>query len=180
MQDYFKEFTGYEDPGYRFCPKCGHALHTEVIKPLEPKRLVCGRCQFIFYLDPKVAVGTIVTIDGKIVLLKRGIQPSYGKWVFPGGYVERGETLEEACLRETKEEVNLDIEIENLMNVYSYPGRPIIVVVYTVRNLGGELRAGDEALEVRTFFLEKIPWKELAFPSTRDALIDYCRKMSEL
>ncbi|NIO04803.1 MAG: NUDIX domain-containing protein, partial [Proteobacteria bacterium] len=107
------------------------------IKSTEPGRLVCSRCGYVFYLDPKVAVGTIGAIDGKIILLKRGIEPAYGRWVFPGGYVDRGETAEEAGIRETKEEVNLDVKIENLLDVYSYSGRPVIIIVYAVSITGG-------------------------------------------
>lgn len=163
------------DIGYRFCPVCGHLLHTQVIKSSEPERLVCSHCGYIFYLNPKIAVGTIGTLNGKIILLKRGIEPAYGRWVFPGGYVDRGETVEGAGIRETKEEVNLDVRIEDLLNVYSYRGRPVIVIVYAVSVIGGELAAGDEASDVRTFSPEEIPWTELAFPSTRDALQEYIK-----
>jgi mutator protein MutT len=134
---------------------------------------VCEGCKFVFYLDSKVAVGTIATIDGKIVLLRRGIEPAYGKWVFPGGFVDRGETVEAAAVRETREEVNLDVKVQKLLNVYSYPGRPIIVIVYVARVLGGDLRAADESLEVETFAPGNIPWEDLAFPSTRDALREF-------
>ncbi len=168
--------THHEESAYRFCPLCGHPLHSQMIKSFEPERLVCSHCGYVFYLNPKVAVGTLGTLDGRIILLKRGIQPAYGRWVFPGGYVDRGETVEEAGIRETKEEVNLDVRIESLLNVYSYPERPVIVIVYAVSVVGGELDAGDEALEARTFAPEEIPWEELAFPSTRDALRDYIRK----
>ncbi|MBW2058501.1 MAG: NUDIX hydrolase [Deltaproteobacteria bacterium] len=172
---------GYHQHGdveYRFCPVCGHSLHAEVIKPSEPERLVCGNCGFVFYLDPKVAVGTLGTLDGGIVLLKRGIEPAYGKWVFPGGYVNRGETVKEAGIRETREEVNLDVRIQSLLNVYSYPEKPVIVIVYTVKIVGGELGPGDETIEVGTFPPGDIPWEELAFPSTRDALLEYVEKIS--
>jgi mutator protein MutT len=165
------------DPGYRFCPKCGRGLNLESLKAEEPKRLVCAGCRFVFYLDSKVATGAICTVDGAVVLLKRAIDPGYGKWVFPGGYVDRGETVEEACIRETREEVNLHVRIERLLNVYSYAGRPIIVIVYVASVVGGELQAGDETLEVRTFAPEEIPWEELAFPSTRDALRDYAKAL---
>ncbi len=158
---------------FRFCPVCSHHLRTEVIESSEPERLVCNRCGFVLYLDPKVAVGTLGTLDGKIVLLRRGIEPAYGRWVFPGGYVNRGETVEEAGIRETKEEVNLDVKIDKLLNVYSYPGRSVIVIVYAVSVVGGELKVGDEALEVGTFSPGEIPWRKLAFPSTRDALVEY-------
>ncbi len=161
------------DPGYRFCPKCGHELEKRLIKAGEPERLVCKFCGFIFYLDSKVAVGTIPILQGRFVLLRRAISPGYGKWVFPGGFVDPGETLEAAAVRETMEEVNLKVRPAGILNVYSYPGRPVIVIVYRVEILGGELKAGDEALEVAAFAPAQIPWKELAFPSTRDALRDF-------
>ena len=170
------EFAHHGEAEYRFCPVCGHPLQTRVIKSIEPERLVCSRCGFVFYLDPKVAVGTLGTLGGKVILLRRGIEPAYGRWVFPGGYVNRGETAEEAGIRETKEEVNLDVRIERLLNVYSYPGRPVIVIVYAVSVIGGKLSAADEAIEARTFAPEEIPWSQLAFPSTREALLEYIRK----
>ena len=84
---------------FRFCPSCGGSLATRSLKSGDPDRLVCERCGFVFYLDPKVAVGTIIAdAEGRIVLVKRAIEPGYGKWVFPGGYVDRGElVLMAAC-----------------------------------------------------------------------------------
>src|SRR4029077_19375506 len=102
-----------------------------VIKSNEPKRLVCQTCSFIFYQDPKVVAGTVFTLGGGIVLLKRGVEPEIGKWVFPGGYVDRGESVEEAAVRETKEECQLDVKLGPLLNVYSYPGSANVIVVYT-------------------------------------------------
>jgi len=163
----------HHGPGFHFCPKCGGSLSRQRLKALEPERLVCGSCAFIFYDDPKVAACTIPLIDGKIVLLKRGIEPSYGKWVFPGGFLDRGERVEDAAIRETWEEVNLKVEVTQLLNVYSYSGYPVVVVVYLANVVGGQLQAMDETLEVRTFTTTEIPWEELAFPSTRDALTDY-------
>jgi len=85
----------------------------------EPAQLVCNACGFVFFLDPKVAVGTIVPLDGRILLVKRAIEPAYGKWVFPGGFVDRGERVEEAAIRETREESNLLVRVARLLNVYS-------------------------------------------------------------
>jgi ADP-ribose pyrophosphatase YjhB (NUDIX family) len=160
-------------PPFRYCPLCGGGLEKKQVKVNEPDRLVCRRCAFIYYLDPKVAAATITLWDNKIVLVKRGISPGYGKWVIPGGFVDRGETLEEAAVRETLEETNLQVEITSLLNVYSYPGSTVIVVAFLTKTLGGLPKACDEGLEVEFFFFEKIPWSELAFPSTRDALLDY-------
>ncbi len=105
-------------------------------------------------------------------MLRRAIEPAYGKWVFPGGYVDRGETLEDAVRREVREEVGAEIGVTRLLNVYSYSGRPVVVVVYETEVVGGELRGGDEALEVRSFVPADIPWDDLAFRSTREALAE--------
>src|SRR5687767_6730136 len=109
-----------ESHSYRFCPRCGGALEQRHLKPTEPARLVCTRCSFVFYLDPKIAVGTIISAaDEQIVLVRRAIEPGYGKWVFPGGYVDRGETLLAAAAREAREECGLEVRIDGLVNVYS-------------------------------------------------------------
>jgi len=158
---------------YRFCPRCGGGLEKRVVKSTEPGRLVCEACSFIFYQDPKVVVGTIFTLDGGVVLLKRGIEPAMGKWVFPGGYVDRGETVQEAALRETLEEARLKVALGALLNVYSYPRSPNIIIVYAAQIIGGELAAGDESAEAATFLPRDIPWDDLAFDSTKDALKDY-------
>jgi ADP-ribose pyrophosphatase YjhB (NUDIX family) len=128
------------------------------------------------YLDPKVAVGTIVSHDGGLVLLKRRIEPGYGKWVFPGGFVDRGETLEEAAARETVEEVGLEVAIDRLLGAYSYREYPVVVVVYAARVTGGQLMAGEEALEAGTFPVDGLPWDDLAFASTKQALADYVKR----
>jgi ADP-ribose pyrophosphatase YjhB (NUDIX family) len=158
---------------YRFCPKCGGRLGLEQVKPHEPKRLVCAGCRYIFFLDPKVAACTIFELGGKIVLARRAIDPGYGKWVFPGGFVDRGETVEEAAVREAKEEVNAEVELRNLVGVYSYSGVPVVVVVFSAVLVSDDLEAADECLEIRYFTMEEIPWEELAFSSTHDALKDY-------
>lgn len=158
---------------YRYCPRCGGRLEPRKLKESEPERLVCGACAFVFYLDPKVVAGTIFTLDGDLVLLRRGVEPALGKWVFPGGYVDRGESVADAALRETKEESNVDVRLCSLLGVYSYTHSPNVIVVYAAEIVGGELTAGDETVEAKTFPPGAIPWEELAFPSTRDALKDY-------
>ena len=158
---------------YSFCPKCAGALGRRSLKASEPDRLVCHACGFVFFLDPKVAVGAIISLEGSILLLKRSIEPGYGKWVFPGGFVDRGERVEEAAVRETREESNLDVRIVRLLNIYSYPDHPVIIIVYVAEAVGGIASAGDETSEVRTFLPSAVPWTELAFPSTAEALRDY-------
>jgi 8-oxo-dGTP diphosphatase len=156
---------------YSFCPMCGGDLEPRTIKTNEPARLVCLRCGFIFYLDPKVAVGTIITdAERQIVLVKRAIQPGYGKWVFPGGYVDRGEDVKVAAIREAREEVGLEVRLDRLIDVYSYPGRAPVIIVYAATMLGGCLACDDEGLEAKFFTPDEIPWDELAFRSTHEAL----------
>ena len=159
---------------YRFCPTCGGDLHERSLKPGDPERLVCAACGFVFYLDPKVAVGTIIsTPDSQLVLVRRAIEPGYGLWVFPGGYVDRGEELTAAAVREAREESGLEVRLEGLVNIYSYSGNSPIIVVYAASIVSGELCGDDECLEARLFEPDKIPWNELAFRSTTEALRDY-------
>jgi ADP-ribose pyrophosphatase YjhB (NUDIX family) len=113
--------------------------------------------------------------EGKIVLLRRDIEPQKGKWVMPGGYVDRGEVVEAAALRETEEECGLQIRLKNLLGVYSYPGKLEVVVVYVAEVLSGSLMVGDETQAAKLFKTVEIPWEELAFESTQDALRDYCK-----
>lgn len=160
---------------YCFCPLCGGELEKRKLKAIEPERLVCRKCSFIFYLDPKVIAGTIFTVDGRIALLRRGVEPAIEKWVFPGGYVDRGESVREAAVRETQEEANVEVRLSGLLDVYSYPRSPNVIVVYTAEVIRGEFKACDESLEARTFSLQEIPWGELGFQSTNDALRDYVR-----
>jgi ADP-ribose pyrophosphatase YjhB (NUDIX family) len=160
---------------YRFCPRCGGDLEKRVVKTTEPERLVCLNCSFIFYQDPKVVASTLFTFEGGIVLLKRGVEPALDKWVFPGGYVDRGETVQDAAVRETREECQVEVELGPLLNVYSYRRSPSVIVVYTAQVLSGKPAAGDECVEARTFAVEKIPWDDLAFDSTKDALKDYIK-----
>jgi 8-oxo-dGTP diphosphatase len=162
------------EPPFQYCPQCGGPLQSRQLRGGDPARLVCTICGFVFYLDPKVAVGTIITAeDGRIVLVRRAIEPGYGLWVFPGGYVDRGETVTAAAVREAQEEAGLEIRLEGLVNIYSYAGRPLIIIVYTASVVSGELRVDEESLEAGLFERGDIPWSDLAFVSTRDALRDF-------
>jgi ADP-ribose pyrophosphatase YjhB (NUDIX family) len=159
---------------YRFCPQCGAGLALRSLKTGEPDRLVCGDCTFVFYLDPKVAAGVIVPYEGKVILLKRGIEPRLGSWVFPGGFVDRGEHPEQAAIREAREEAGIEVALRGLIGVYHEPpGSPIVLVVYHGEWRSGTPSADDESLEVGLFSPAEIPWPELGFPTTRAALRDY-------
>ncbi len=161
---------------FTFCPKCGHALESRALKASEPPRLVCTSCAFVFYMDPKVAAGTICVVDGGIVLLRRAIDPEWGKWAFPGGFVDRGESVQDAAVRETLEEVHLRVSVTGILDVYSYTGTDTVLVVYSADVVGGELATGEEAEDAKAFPPEQIPWDDLAFESTRAALKDYLHR----
>jgi 8-oxo-dGTP diphosphatase len=162
------------ETAYRYCSACGGQMELRRLKASEPERPVCSACGFVVYLDPKVAVGTIIrTADDRLVLVRRAIEPGYGLWVFPGGYVDRGEEIKAAAIREAREESGLDVRIDHLVNIYSYGGLAPIIIVYAATCLGGTLCSDDECLEADLFTADTIPWEELAFRSTTDALRDY-------
>lgn len=160
----------------QFCAECGERLHLQFVERDQKERLVCQGCGFICYQDPKVSACTIPVVDGKVVLARRAIEPALGRWVFPGGYMERGETVPEAAERETWEEVKLRVRATDPVGIYSYPTSIVVVIVYHCEVLEGEPAVGNETLEVRTFALDEIPWGELAFSSTRDALRDFVQQ----
>lgn len=161
-------------PGYRFCPMCASPLETRAVEEHDPKeRLVCPKCAFIFYIDPKVAVGTVVRGPLGFLVLKRSIEPAQGRWTFPGGYVDRGETLEEAAVREAEEETGVRVQLGSLLRLESYASRGIVMAIYEAEPESGEARPTAEALEVKWVAPDQIPWRELAFPSTRSGFREY-------
>jgi ADP-ribose pyrophosphatase YjhB (NUDIX family) len=161
---------------YRFCPRCAGRLEDRVLKEGDPERLVCGACGFVLYLGPKLVAGAIAELDGGIVLIQRAIEPGYGLWTFPGGFVERGEVAEAAAARETLEETGLEIEVTGIVGLYTYEDQVPAIAVFCARVTGGEPAPLDETLDVRAFPREGLPWSEMAFPSTEHALKDYLRR----
>jgi ADP-ribose pyrophosphatase YjhB (NUDIX family) len=127
----------------------------------------CPRCGGV--------AGAVPRQNGKIWLVRRSIEPSSGNWTFPGGYVDLGECVTDAAVRETYEETLLHVRLDGLLNVYSYSHVGIVLVVYLATVMGGVAGITPETREIRTFSLDEIPWTSLAFPSTRDALSDYVK-----
>ena len=128
---------------------------------------MCPECGRVIYYDPKVAVASVIQRSGKVLMIRRAGDPGYGLWSMPGGYLDRGEVVEEAAAREVREETGLDVEVERLIGLFSEAGNPVIVAAFLAREVGGTLAAGDEALEVGFFDVHDLP--PLAFP--RDRLI---------
>ncbi|MDQ3862389.1 MAG: NUDIX hydrolase [Actinomycetota bacterium] len=162
---------------YKFCPRCGDHLGVRVLKRGDPERLVCESCGFVFYLGPKLVAGTIFEMDGGVVLIQRSIEPGYGKWTFPGGFVERGEVAENAARRETLEETGVETEVRDIVGLYTYDGQIPAIAVFAARAVRGKPVPLDETMDVRSFPRDGLPWAQMAFPSTEQALKDYLRKV---
>jgi 8-oxo-dGTP diphosphatase len=146
---------------FAYCSACGTAT---VLKSIEGRaRPVCPACGRVVYLDPKLAVAVLIRRDGQILLGRRGPgtrEP--GKWSFPAGFVERGERVEVAAAREAREETGLEVEIGELLGLFSAEDDMVVLAVYVATILKGEPRAGDDLTELAWFPLSALP--ELAFP----------------
>jgi ADP-ribose pyrophosphatase YjhB (NUDIX family) len=151
----------------RFCPRCGACPRVDF-----PRSLQCPACGYAAFYNPKpVACAIPREPDGRIWLLRRGFDPSRGRWTFPGGFVDLGESVEEAARREAAEELEIDVERRGLVGVYSRAEDRVVLVVYDAAPLGAP-RTTAEATEVRAFAPRDVPWDELAFWSTERALRD--------
>lgn len=153
-----------------YCQQCGHVMET--IQVTGRLRLACPACGYVLYQNPVPGVGVLVEMEGGVVLIRRGHPPHQGKWALPSGYVEADESLEEAAIRECKEETNLDVELIELFGVDSFPEGPIqsgIIIFYRARPVGGELHAGDDASQARVFPPNALP-ADTAFRTHREVL----------
>jgi ADP-ribose pyrophosphatase YjhB (NUDIX family) len=151
----------------RFCPRCSQPARVTF-----PRELRCTVCDYHALWSPEPVAAAIPRDDeGRIWLLRRTQHEGAGRWTFPGGYVELGESVEAAAVRETREELEMDIELGSLVGVYSRADTRAVLVVYAARALGvGRVTA--EASEVRAFTTPELPWDEMAFWSTEQALRD--------
>lgn len=143
----------------QFCPHCASPLvELDDDGTLRPH---CPVCHVTFYRDPKLAVAVLVSNGGGLVLQRRAIDPGMGKWTFPSGYVERGERVEDAAVRETREETGLDIRLGRLLGLYSHTGNPVVLAVYVAEVIGGTIVKSAESVEIASFAPDDLP--ELAF-----------------
>ena len=151
-----------------YCQYCGSKLDIRTVENIT--RPYCNKCEKVIYLDPKVAAVTIVHDMEKILLVRRAIQPHYGKWSLPSGYVDRGEAVENAAVREVLEETNLKIEINSLQGIYSGIG-PVILAVYQASPTCGQPSIGSEVSEVGWFNINSLP--DLPFPHDEKIISDF-------
>lgn len=139
----------------RFCPQCGQLL--ALAEAFGRRRPLCPACGYVHFDDPKVAVGVVAERDGQILLTRRAHEPAMGRWSFPSGYVDAGEDVPGAAVRETLEETGLRVTIQALLGVYSRPGDPVIFIAYAAHAGGGKPQASEEAFEVAFFPPEALP-----------------------
>ena len=160
---------------YKFCPWCGKTLITSQTDGRQ--RLRCPNCDFIWYHNPIPAAGAIIEKDGKILLVKRKFPPRVGDWCFPAGFMEYEESPVECCIREIKEETGLDINISRMFWNYAGHDDPrshAMLALYLAEVTGGNLVAGDDAIEVEYFDIFHTP-ENIAFQAHKEAIDDYCR-----
>jgi ADP-ribose pyrophosphatase YjhB (NUDIX family) len=174
----------YTPPNY--CPRCG----TAIAAAAEDQRPACARCGYVAYADPKVATGVLVSRprdaaiaggrnstgpqrpdDLELLLVRRNHAPALGRWAFPSGYVDAGEVVEVAAVREVFEETGVTIALDRLVGVYSEAGNMVVFVAYAGHLISGEAVAGDEAFEVGWFAPDALP--ELAFPHDDQIVADW-------
>ena len=161
----------------QFCYACGGKLKCQFVEDEDCTRLVCQDCGAITYINPRVVAAAIPEFDGKIMLLRRAIEPSYGMWTFPAGYVDLWESVPDGAAREVMEEINVPIDINSLLGVYSSSDSPIALVVYRATALTSNIYPGRETMEARLFAPDEIPWDDLAFPTTKAALRDWVEQV---
>jgi len=160
-----------------FCSRCGSPLTLGSVPGEHRERLWCSACGFIAYVNPRMVVTTLpLTTDGDLVLLRRGIEPAYGTWAQPGGFLESDETAIQGAVRETYEETGLVVEPTSISGIYSQPSAAVVVVVYEARIVGGEVRTTAEALEVSSFRADALPWSGIGLDTTLWALRDWVRQ----
>jgi ADP-ribose pyrophosphatase YjhB (NUDIX family) len=160
--------------GLNFCSRCGGSLQFGPLDGENRERLGCTACGFIAYVNPRLVVSTIpVTDDGRVVLLRRGIDPGRGSWAQPGGFLEVDETVAEAAVRETFEETGLVVRPGAQIGLYTRLEAAVVVIAFEAGIVGGEFRTNPEALEIEAFEPHRIPWPEIAFTTTMWALRDW-------
>ena len=160
----------------KFCAGCGTRL---ALRQHEGQtRPVCPACGRVVYYDPKLATACVIERDGETLMVRRAVQTGYGLWSMPGGYVDRGEPVEEAAAREVWEETGLLVEVGQLIGVFSDAGNPVVVAAYAATETGGVLAPGPESLDVGYFAVDALP--PLAFPRDEQIIRRWRAMKSEI
>jgi ADP-ribose pyrophosphatase YjhB (NUDIX family) len=159
----------------KYCSQCGQPVTVEVPDGDNRPRHVCRSCGAIHYENPRVVVGCVPEHGGRLLLCRRAIEPRHGYWTVPAGFMELGETLAEAALRETWEEAEARVELGTLFAVVDVVHARQVHVFFRGTLPEPRFGAGAETLESRLFLPDELPWPEIAFPSVTIALREYLR-----
>lgn len=157
----------------KFCSNCGARVVHKVPAGDSLPRFVCEACNTIHYQNPRMVVGCIVEWGAQILLCRRAIEPRYGLWTVPAGYMENGETVHQGAMRETLEEATARVDIGPLYAMYNIPHINQVYILFRARLLDPDVKAGAETLEVRLFAEDEIPWDQIAFATVRNTLTHY-------
>lgn len=155
---------------YTYCPRCTAPLEDKFV--YNAMRSTCPHCGFILFLEPKLVVVVVIQREKTVLLGRRNMEPERGKWSFVSGYIDRGEKVEDAALREVKEETNLDVRLDELLGIFSEQGNPHVVIAYQASvindDCSGLAPQLDEISELAFFSVDSMP--ELAFPADKQIL----------
>ena len=170
-----------EDPSFyfptprraKFCGQCGTPITRRVPPDDNRERDVCEHCGAIHYQNPRMVVGTVPVLDGRILLCRRAIEPRHNTWTLPAGFMELAETTAQGALRETQEEAGADVELGELYTLIDVPHVDQVHIYYLAHARSDRLDPGPESLEARYFALEDIPWDNLSFRSVITTLEHY-------
>ncbi|PTQ90709.1 NUDIX hydrolase [Agitococcus lubricus] len=154
----------------KFCSACGHPVVQKIPQGDSRLRYVCESCETIHYQNPHIICGCLPTWQDKVLLCKRGIEPRYGLWTLPAGFMENLETTQEGAARETWEEAHAKVKIGELYCVFNIPQISQVYMMYRGEIIDGQFGVGEESIEAGLFDEESIPWDDLAFASIKRTL----------
>ena len=154
----------------KYCSACGCLVSLKIPPGDNRERSVCDACGVIHYRNPKLVTGCIPVWEDKILLCRRAIEPRYGLWTLPAGFMENGETTTEAGKRETLEEANAEVEVEALFSLINIPYIDQVYLFFRAKLLNLDFSPGEESLDVKLMGEEEIPWDTIAFPAVTDTL----------
>ena len=161
----------------KYCTHCKARVDYRIPEDDDRPRFICDACQTIFYDNPKLVVGCIPVWEDRILFCRRAIEPRYGKWTIPAGYLEKGETVEAGAKRETYEEAGATIDPLKPYALYNLTFISQVYLIFRGRLVDETYRAGHESLEVRLFKQREIPWDDLAFTVIREVLRQYVKDL---
>ena len=154
----------------KYCSTCGQPVEQRIPEGDNRHRYVCISCETIHYQNPRIVAGTVPVWEGQILLCKRAIEPRYGYWTLPAGFMENAETTMEAAARETREEALAEVTIHGLYSIIDVPHINQVHMFYRATLTDGQFGAGQESLESKLFTPDDIPWDEISFPTVRKTL----------